>query len=240
MANVLYYGLDDRLPRIVESFFKTRKEDSGESNTITHIQEDKKLEEALQALSFEIMFIEQAHLPGQPNDWRETFKKKYPRANGKMILVGDDHEPLKIIKYLDVGWVDYIVNPPDKPLIIEKVGLYATGARSRDMRQVYSLNMSQNVDLAKPGFIEELSEFDCKVRTGQINPVEDIMVLYSKAFGPNFEDVGYVVARCYKSEPHAQFKNQYLNHYFFVGVMPDTLQNIRTALRKAYVSSKSK
>lgn len=240
MAAVVYFGQDNRLGQILEPFFKHRREDSGEANSYTQITDDKKFDEALVGVNFDLFFIEQNFLPKTALDWLTTFKKKFPRIGAPVVLVGDDTDPVKIMKHIEGGYADYIVNPPDKPLLIEKFVLYSTGKRNRDLRQVYSLQLSQPSDLAKPGVIEELSEFDCKVRGGQKLPIGDLLLLYSKVFSENMVANGSVIGRCYESVEHQSFKGQFLSSFYFVGVTTDILTNIRTTLRKTYVASKSK
>ena len=240
MAGIAYYGKDDRIKIILESFFKSRKEDANEVHTFTQIIEEKKFEEAMVNIKFDVVIVEQALVPPPVPDWAGFFKKKFPLNDVPLILVGEEREPLKILKYLESGYIDYIVNPPDKPLLIEKISMYATGKRSSDIRQVYSLQLSQHADVAKPGHIEELSEFDCKVRTVIPFKESELLLLYSKAFGVDMNANGSVLARCYKTEEHTGFKGQHLNHFYFCGVTTDILVNIRNALRKTYAAGKNR
>jgi hypothetical protein len=240
MASLLYFGTDNRPRDLIDQFFKSRREDAGEINSITQITDAKKLEEVLVGMSFDLFLFEASMMGGKPSDWISTFKKKYPNIKASLILVGEEKEPVKIMKYIEDGFTDFIVLPPDKPLIIEKINLYCTGKRSKDVRQVYSLQMSQAADLAKPGVVEELSEFDCKVRSTQKTPLQDLVILYSKAFSENGNANGSVLGRCYESVEHPQFKGQFLTSFYFVGATPEILTNIRNALRKTYVAGKTK
>jgi hypothetical protein len=237
---LLYYGQDQRLIDIVGPFFDIRKKDFGEINSITHIHEDKKLDEALTAITFDILILEQQMMAPTPTDWLTSLKRKWPALKGQILLAGDETDPVKMMKYIEGGFKDYIVFPPDKPLLIEKIALYTTGTRSSDARQVYSLQMNQQTDLAKPGFIEELSEFDCKVRSFQKPEIDEMMVLYSKAFSENMDSKTSVLARCYETAEHEGFKGQFLSKYYFLGVTPEILTNIRNALRKTYIHKKQK
>lgn len=240
MASILYYGNDNRIKDMVEQFFKARKEEAGDVNSIILISEQKKLEEVLIGMAFDLMLIETSMLSGKSGDWLSTFRKKYPHIKGAAILVGEEKEPVKIMKFIEEGYTDFVVLPPDRPLLIEKINLYCTGKRSKDVRQVYSLQMSQPADLAKPGIVEELSEFDCKVRSGHLTPLNDMVILYSKAFSENGNVNGSVLGRCYESIEHSQFKGQFLTSFYFIGATPDILTNIRNALRKTYVAGKTK
>lgn len=236
----MYYGPDKRIFDVVDPFFKTRLADAGEANSITHITDEKKLEEALVGLEFDLLIFEQNSLVPTPIDWLTTFKKKRPNLKGQILIAGDEIDPVKIMKLIEAGFVDYFVLPPDKPLLIEKISLYSTGKRNSDVRQVYSMQMSQQTDLAKPGFIEELSEFDCKVRSSQMPQIGELMVLYSKAFSAEMTTKSSVLARCYTAGDHPGFKGQFLAQYYFVGVTQETLTNIRNALRKTFISTKQK
>ena len=177
-------------------------------------------------------------LPENNFDYPKTFRanRKY---TGKMVLTGDETDPMKLIRLLENGWSDYFVMPPDRPLLIEKVELYTSGTRSSE-RQVYSMNLSQPVDIAKRGMMEELSEFGCKVRSYAESPVEELVVLYSKALSANGESMESVLGRCFMTEKHPSFEGQYLNHFSYVGVRPETLQNIRNNLRKTYAAAKKR
>ncbi len=236
----MYYGPDKRLYDVVEPFFKSRLADAGEANSITLIQDEKKLDEALVGLEFDILIFQQNTLAPTAADWLTTFGKKRPNLKGQILLAGDESDPVKIMKLIEAGFVDYLVLPPDRPLLIEKIALYSTGKRNSDMRQVYSMQMSQQTDLAKPGFIEELSEFDCKVRSSQKPQNGELMVLYSKAFSADMNSKTSVLARCYSSADHPSFKGQFISQYFFVGITADMLTNIRNALRKTFISTKQK
>ncbi|GIL17301.1 MAG: hypothetical protein BroJett040_10520 [Oligoflexia bacterium] len=237
MAAVLYFGKDDKIVKTIQQAFQSMREEYGDASTISHIQDERALEEALIAMVFDVMFFEQSFLPDTPAKWIVQFKTGHPRVKSNYILVGDYTDMGLILPILEAGWTDYVVNPPDKPLLIEKISLYSTGQRTKD-RQVYSLALSQSADLAKPGHIEELSEFDCKLRTSYQVTQNELAILYSKAFGSNLTTMGSAIGRCYKSEAHPTMKDHFLNHFSFVGVTPDVLQNIRTSLRKTYVASK--
>lgn len=240
MATVLYYGVDNRIQQMLEPFFKNRKEEAQEIHSITVISEEKKFDEAITGMTFDILMIEQTHLSTTPPQWLESFMAKRPAWKNPILLIGDETDPTKILKFVEAGFRDYLVLPPDKPLVIEKFGLHATGKRSKDIRQVYSLNLSQQADLAKPGVVEELSEFDCKIRSSTGAQEGDFMILYSNAFGADMSAKGSVLGRCYKNEEHPSFKGQYLSHLYFIGVTTEVLSNIRNALRKTYVASKNR
>lgn len=240
MAAVLYYGEDKRFVEILQPFFRNHFNDAGEANSILHVKDKKGLDEALIAMAFDVILLEQNFLDGSAIDWLASLRQKRSSIKSKFILCGDETDSLKIMKILESGFIDYMTFPPDKPLLIEKMFLYADGDRKSEMRQVYSLQMSEPADVAKPGIIEELSEFDCKVRS--LNPVllGEIMVLYSATFGGTTAVRGSILARCYKTGPHPLFKDQYLSQYNYVGVTTEALKNIRNSLRKSWVSAKQK
>jgi DNA-binding NarL/FixJ family response regulator len=240
MAAAFYYGTDDRLVQILNEFFKTRKEEAGEAHSVTRAADLKKFDEAFAALQFDVVFIETASLDRSATDWLTAFKKKYPNYKTSIVLIGDERDPSKVIKLIEGGFVDYIFTPPDKPLIIEKFMLYSTGKRNSDIRQVYSMKMNQPSDLARPGTLEELSEFDCKIRSSQNFNVGDMVILYAAAFTEDAKARGSVVGRCYASKDHDGFKGQFLTSFFFVGATPDILTAIRNSLRKSYAASKGK
>lgn len=238
MAAVLYYGTDDRVLKILEPFFKERLESAGESHSISKVEKEDKIAEMLVAVKFDMYFVEEHMLAGKPaKDWLGSFLKRFPQIKGPIVLVGSESSPLKIYQMLEAGWTDYVVEPPDKPLLIEKFGLYASGKRSADIRQVYSMDVYQHTDIAKPGTISKLSEFDCKVKSRQPALVNDLVTLYSSIFGEGTTKVA-VLGRCYSSEPDQANKEEFLNSYYFVGITTDVLAHIRTNLRKAYVSKK--
>ncbi len=228
------------MAQTIQPFFEIRKKDFGEIHTLTQIDQDKKLDEALVALSFDILIFEQSFLPTLPTEFLSSFKKKWPGIKAHFLLAGDDTDPVKIMKQLEGGYSDYIVFPPDRPLLVEKLAFYTMGSRSSDTRQVYSLQLSQQADLAKPGYIEELSEFDCKVRSFQKPEVGELIVLYSRAFTAEMTEKSSVLARCYGTAEHPGFKEQFLSQYYFVGITPDILTNIRNALRKTYINKKQR
>ncbi len=240
MAAVLYYGTDDRLPKILESFFLNRKADAAEIHSLTQASDIKKIEELLTAFNFDLVFVEHVMMDKGPTEWLATFQKKYPQVRAPFILMGDERSPAKILKIIEGGFVDYIINPPDKPLIIEKFVIYTTGKRNKDLRQVYSMKLSEPSDLAKPGFLEELSEFDCKLRSSQKIALKEMVILYSPSFAEGGLDKGAVLGRCYDCQEHPGFKDQFINSFYFVGVTPDILTHIRKSLQKAYVASKAK
>lgn len=243
MASVLYFGNDERLPKMLDQIFQDRLKESGESNSISIAEDEKKLDEFLIGMAFETIFIEQGVLATTPVEWLATLRKKRPSlAKTPMVLVGTEADSVKIFKIIEGGWMDYFLLPPDKPLLIEKVYMYTSGKRSSDVRQVYSMTMSQQADIAKPAIVEELSEFDCKVRSASAIPNNELVVLYAKAFGPDGTNPqpGSVLGRCYGSEKHKGFEGQFQNSFYFVGITPETLTNIRNNLRKQFVSGKSK
>ena len=241
MAAVLYYGSDAKLIEISTKFFESRKADAGEVHSITQTIDDKKFQEYVTSgVVFDLIFVDSSKAVPLPGDWLGLFRKKYPSISTPIVLLGDESNAVKIMKLIETGFMDYFVLPADKALFIEKFGLYTTGKRNRDLKQVYSLSMSQPADLAKPAVIEELSEFDCKVRTGQDIPVNDLLVIYSKSFSTDAKVDGSVLGRCYHCMPHQSFKGQFLASLYFVGIRPEILKDIRNSLLKSYVASKSK
>lgn len=240
MASVLYYGQDERVPSMLKQFFDDRKREASETNSITHVKEDKKFVELIGAMNFETILIEVGAMPTNPVAWITTFKKSYPRITCPLVLIGPESEPAKIMAMVTAGWTDYLPLPPDKPLLIEKISLHSTGKRSSDIRQVYSLKMGAPTDLAKPVIMDEMSEFDCKCRGAFAVPVGDMMILYSKAFSENLQVVNGVLGRCYNSFEDPNNKGVYVNSFYYVGIGSDMLTNIRNALRKQFINSKSK
>jgi hypothetical protein len=241
LASVLYYGPDKRVKDLLDDFFKRRQQDAGEVNSITHVMDERKYVEALTAVNFDVMMYEQVVMgQQQPQEFVDSFYKKFPNRTAPKILVGTETDHLKVLKILNSGFKDYLLLPPDKALLIEKITMYTIGRRTNDTRQVYSLQLSQNADVAKPGVIEGLSEFDCQLRSTQQYQTDELAILYSKAFGADFSQTGSVIGRCYGSEPHESFEGQFLNSFYFLGITPDILTNIRNALRKTYISQKGK
>lgn len=236
----MYFGKDNRLKDMAEQFFKSRLEEAKEVNSILRIEDPKEIDQILLGMAFDLILFEQAALDSNnPIEWLANFRRRYPRMTTPLILCGEERDPVKIMKFIDSGFLDYIIMPPDKPLLIEKINLYTTGRRSKDVRQVYSLQLSQSADLAKPGIVEELSEFDCKVRSGSQVLLNDLFILYSKAFSDSESTMGSVLGRCYETNEHPMFKGQFLATFYFVGATPELLTNIRNSLRKSYVASKA-
>jgi hypothetical protein len=240
MASVLYFGFDEKLPQILEAFFVTRKQDHGESNSLTRAADLKKFEEVLGTTPFDIVYVEQTALDKSPIDWITSFKKRLSTFNKPIILTGLERDPTKIMKMIEAGFADYHVNPPDKPLLLEKFRVYVTGKRDSDLREVFTLKMSQASDIARPGFLEDLSEFDCHVRSTREIPVNELIILYAEAFSPLEGEKGSILGRCSSCVPHEGFKGQFLAALFFVGPTPEVLTHIRNALRKSYVEGKNK
>lgn len=240
MATVLYYGNDIKIAQILEPFFRNRNEDTGETNLFMQIKDQKGFDEALIAMTFDVIILEQGFLNGVPVDWLASLKRKKSSLKSSFILYGDETDSLKLMKYVESGFTDYLVAPADRPLLIEKIFFYATGFRSEEVRQVYTLQMSAPADIAKPGVLEELSEFECKIRSQHAPTAGEVMILYSSAFGGSTSQKNSVIARCYRTTSHPDFKGQFSSIYSFVGMSPDSLAQIRNALRKSYVSTKPK
>lgn len=239
MSTALYYGSDPRIQKLLEPFFKDRKEVAGESHALTMVEKEEKIAEMLTGMTFDMYFVESEMLAGRPpKDWLPTFQKKFPAIKGPIVLVGAETNPTKIYQILESGWTDYIVEPPDKSLLIEKFGLYATGKRSADIRQVYTMEVHTHTDIAKPATITHLSEFDCKIRSKQPALLNDLVTLYSAAFADNPAGRAAVLARCYASEPDKVNQGEFVNSYYLVATTPDVLSQIRNNLRKAYVNKK--
>jgi len=237
MSAVLYFGNDERVVQMVHQYFANQRQLTGQHGAVALIQNETELNEALIAMAFDVLFFEEKHLPTKPLEYLKQFKATKPRVKGKMVLVGDEQDSAKVFAYLDAGWTDYILIPPDKPLIIEKITLYAKGVRPSD-RQVYSLKTSESADIAKPAVIEELSEFDCKTKSQYPSSLGEVVILYSEALGISGNYIGSAIVRCYKSEPHPTAEGKFLNSYNFVGVNQSVLQNIRNTLRKTYIANK--
>jgi hypothetical protein len=199
----------------------------------------EKFDEELAANPYEIIVIEQKFIKELPNDYLASFKLRYPALTSIMILTGDEVDPIKILDFFEHGWIDYLVLPPDRALVIEKIVLYATGERPQH-KQVYSLKTSLRADIAKPATIEEFSEFNCIVKANFGIPEGEFIILYSTALGPGKDQPGASIARCYKTEDHPSEEGFSLNYFSFVGVAPDLMTNIRNSLRKVYVAGKNR
>jgi|GEM_PF-2260235 len=242
MAAALYFGSDNRVITLLESFFKERMETAGETHSISKVEREEKLTEMLNGVNFDMFFVEDSVLAGKlAKDWLPNFLKRFPLVKGPVVFVGIETNPQKVFQMLEAGWTDFIMEPPDKSLLIEKFGLYATGKRSADIRQVYTMEVHQATDIAKPAIITNLSEFDCKVRSKQPAMINDLVTLYSGVFADTPTGRAGVIARCYNSEPDKKNPQspEFINSYYFVGVTTDVLSQIRNNLRKAYVSKKS-
>lgn len=238
MADVLYCGPDDRIEKIMTAYYAEMKKKSVVTNSLIHVQDERRLQEAMIAMIFDLIIFEQKILTENLYEFPEVFRGA--RAyKGKLVLAGDESDPSKLQKLLEAGWVDYFVMPPDRPLIIEKVELYASGSRTAS-RQVYSLALFQSTDVARPCYMEELSEFGCKLKSPTPFKMDELTVLYTKAISSDGDQVASVMARCFHMEEHPKAKGFYLSQFSFVGVKADILQNIRNQLRKAYASSKGR
>ncbi|MGE3759823.1 MAG: hypothetical protein AB7H97_18800, partial [Pseudobdellovibrionaceae bacterium] len=237
MASILILDTDDKVALTLEQSFKIIKEDTGSLSTVTRITKPEDLANELQGGAYEVLFIDYTMMDQSPDKWLDNFRKKTGRKDLPVVVTGFETELAKIAKFLEWGYGDYIVKPPDRPLLLEKTLLLATGKRS-ETRQVYTQATSQHADIADKGAIEELSEFECTVKTHRAYQIGDVITLYSKVFGEYFKEVGAVLCKCTKIVPHPSEKGS--NHVSFVyfGVLPTTLKNIRTALRKDYVSKK--
>lgn len=241
MASILYYGTDERIPKMLDQIFQDRLKETGEANSVLRVKDEKQLDEALVAMAFDTIFCEQTTLPGPAGDWLASARKTKPGMKAPCVLVGAEAEQTKIFKLIETGWIDYILLPPDRALLIEKVWMFTSGKRNSEVRQVYSMQMSQAADIAKPGIMEELSEFDCKVRTSTPMQVDELSMIYTKAIAAEGSAAaGSVLVRCYSTEKHPGFEGQFKNSCYFVGVNSETLTAIRNSLRKQFVSGKSK
>jgi hypothetical protein len=239
MATALYYGSDTRVSKLLEPFFKDRKEIAGEEHSLTLVSKEEKIGEMLNGMTFDMYFVESEMLAGRPpKDWLPTFQKKFPDIKGPIVLIGGETSVTKIYQILESGWTDYIVEPPDRSLLIEKFGLYATGKRSADIRQVYTMEVHSHTDIAKPAIISHLSEFDCKVKSKQPALPNDLVTLYSSAFSESLTEKTGVLGRCYSSEPDKANHGEFVNSYYLVATTPEVLAQIRNNLRKAYVNKK--
>ncbi len=240
MATLLYFGKDHRIKEMADQFFKETLAESGEVNTIVQMTEAPKLNDAFVAMAFDLLLFQQAEMDGTPIEYLHSFRKKYPRVTAPMILVGDEKAQPKIMSYLEAGFADYIVFPPDRPLLIEKIVIFCTGKRDRGNRQVYSQIQNQPADISRSGALEELSEFDCQIKTAHNVPINDLAAIYSRAFSDEGLEILTVLGRCYECEQHPKEKGYFLAKFYFVGMTADLLTNIRKNLRKSYISNKLK
>ena len=240
MATILYFGKDPRIKETADQFFKERLAEVGEINTIVQMFEEKKLNEAFVAMSFDLLLFQQTEMDGNPNEYYRNFRKKFPRVTAPMILVGDEKDQQKIMSYLEAGFVDYMVLPPDRPLLIEKILLFCTGKREYSNKQVYSQALNIPADISRSGSLEEMSEFDCQIKTIHNIPINELVVVYSKGFSEGGNNLATVLCRCYECVQHPDAKDHYLAKLYFVGMTADLLQNIRNNLRKSYISNKQK
>lgn len=237
MATGLYFGTDERVKGILDSFFEERLKATGESHALIQVNDEQKFGEALAGLAFDMLFIEEGILPLPPNEWLASTRKTKPELKAPMVLVGNVTLPQKVIKFIEAGWKDYLQVPPDRPLVIEKFWMHASGKRSGDIRQVYTMAMKEPTTLAKVAEIEELSEFDCKVKCHFELPLDEVLVLYSNAFAIDEGTEGQILARCYQIVKGAN-EGEWQASFYFIGATDEQLKAIRAALRRSYVAGK--
>lgn len=236
MATGLYFGSDDRIKSILDEFFEKRLKEFGESHALVLVTEEKKFQEAIVGLAFDVIFVEQALL-NNPKDWIASFLKSKPNSAPPVILVGGETDTMKIYHFVESGWKDYLYLPPDRPLVIEKFWMHTTGSRGSDIRQVYTLALKEAATLARFAQLVELSEMDCKLLINFPVQKEDLMILYSKAFALEDENEGLLLGRCYHIEaPNAEGLTRV--SFYFVGASDERLKAIRSALRRSYVQGK--
>lgn len=239
MASVLYYGRDKKIIQMLDLFLKAKKDSAGNASSMMQVADGTALGEALMAMQFDVILAEEKCLDLQASDWFDWFRKKFIRVTAPVMLIGEETDSQKIMRYLGLGYLDYILNPPDGVLLIEKIIVAATGKRSLDLKQIIPVRTKTRVDVAKSGVMEEFSEFDCKVRSLNPIPINEVVVLHSEVFVQDGTLKSTpVLARCYSSEEHSGYKGQFLNSYYFVGVTPEILQNIRSSLRKTQAPPK--
>lgn len=237
MATVLVIDAEDKTTLLLKQSFDSRRTEYGEVNSITRIDSFANLQDMLVGIVFDVVLIDESFVNERPEKWMPALRKKYPNFNSPIIIMGRSDEPLRIMGFLEAGFMDYVVKPVDKPLLLEKIFLFATGTRPTDGRQVYNLRTRQLADMAKTAVITEMSEFDCKIVTRFPYMVGEILTIYSSAFSDEGKTTASVIARCYKCYP-IEGSGGFEAYFSYLGVSPGTLQKIRANLRKEYAAQK--
>mgnify|MGYP001004965098 CR=1 FL=1 len=236
MPGVLVIDNEDKTHLMIEQSFKIRRENTGEEWKSTLVVDASKVAELAPKTEFDLLIVDQTMVNQPPKKWLETFFKLINRQVPALACGFEANLP-KILAWLDAGFVDYIVKPADRPLLIEKIILAATGKRDAS-KQVYSLQMTAPADIARQGIIEELSEFDVQIKSRSSFQLGDLVTFYAAAFAEEKAPFGAVLGRCYVTGKHPADKELNQSRFVYVGVQPNTLKNIRTNLRKEYVAKK--
>jgi response regulator RpfG family c-di-GMP phosphodiesterase len=237
MANVLIIDADNKTQQLLSQAFDSRRIEYGEINSAMWIANFETLPELLVGIVFDVVLIDESFINDKVDLWFAALRRKFPNLQCPILLTGHTDDALKIMNAIEAGFMDYIIKPIDKPLLLEKVFLFAHGSRPIEGRQVYSLRMQHTADMAKSAIVTEMSEFDCKIVSRFPYMLGEILTIYSRAFSDSETQVGRVLARCYRCLP-VEGSGGYEAYFSYLGVNSATLQKIRANLRKEYAASK--
>ncbi|MFZ4404068.1 MAG: hypothetical protein ACOYOK_08205 [Pseudobdellovibrionaceae bacterium] len=247
MGTVLIFDQDNAIQKILEEGFQEHRNKTGQTNSVTRVQDAQKFSELVSFVSLDVIFVEEAVLNGAAEFWWDSFKKKFPRNTAPVFLCGFATDRKKISELLNLGFQDYLIKPYDRALIIQRTmtALYGPGSyvgaesnssvKSGVEKQVYSMPVKQAVHIAKAAEINELSEFECTINSQNQLMAGQLYTLYSTAFSSEENIETSILARCISSREHPFDHHIYMNEFVFSAVEQTVLKNIRLNLRKIYV-----
>ena len=185
-----------------------------------------------------LCLIADSYLQPNPVEWLSGFKKSItyePNCKVSVALTGNKATDQLIRKYLIPGIFDYFVKPLDELLAKQNLKFLASEKKELE-REVYALAIKSQVDLIYEYEIEAISEQSFTVRSTVPFEKDQFRMFSSELFLRKLERK--ILARCLQCNKISETEEQYLSEFWFVGVEPFFLHQIRTVIEKS--TSKAK
>lgn len=185
-----------------------------------------------------LFLIADSFLQPNPGDWLSGFKKSLTyeiNSNVPIAVTGNKATEHLIRKYLIPGIFDYFVKPLDELLAKQNLKFLASEKKELE-REVYALAIKSQVDLIYEFEIEAISEQSFSLYSTTPFEKDEFRMFSSELFLRKLERK--ILARCLQCTKVSETEERYLSEFWFVGVEPFFLHQIRGVIEKS--TSKTK
>jgi DNA-binding response OmpR family regulator len=239
MATVLVIDRDPRSANLLAESYSNRLKDGGTKSDVFQVTKLEEAYETIRERAYDVVLIDEELMDQKAPDFVNSFREKLKVSmSPEAHIVALGHKEDKIMHYrymLAAGYVDYLTKPLDRALTLQKIDLLTTRNGVIE-KQLYSMKVTTDVNVASVFSVEEISEFGLTIKSDRAFKINDVVSLYCEAFKQAVQPE--VLARLYKVTPHPVDTKLFQCSFVFVGVGQSTLKSIRTWMRTEYVRKK--
>lgn len=188
----------------------------------------------------DLILVDRSFLGSKPEAWLKDLRSKIILADNQnvpVVTMGYNESLSYIRAFILAGVSDYFIKPVDILLLKNKASKIAKGEVEANDK-VYELKTKTQINLLQQINIQKMSEFEMEVVSLHKFSEKECVELVADAFGVN--SAGHLLATCLKSTPDPSGQGSYVTLFSFVGLLPQTMNELRKWLKRQYIEQKQK